>query len=54
MCDGVNNCGNRKDEQQCHHLGYDLRLTGGETSNMGRVEVKSEYEIYNWKWKIII
>ncbi|XP_065361312.1 uncharacterized protein LOC135954976 isoform X3 [Calliphora vicina] len=40
VCDGVNNCGNRKDEQQCQHLGYELRLTGGQSSNMGRVEVK--------------
>ncbi|KAM7357570.1 uncharacterized protein ACRADG_002858 isoform 3-T3 [Cochliomyia hominivorax] len=40
VCDGVNNCGNRKDEEQCEHLGYELRLTGGQSVNMGRVEVK--------------
>ncbi|XP_037817731.1 uncharacterized protein LOC119607724 isoform X1 [Lucilia sericata] len=40
VCDGVNNCGNRKDEQQCEHLGYAIRLTGGQSPNMGRVEVK--------------
>ncbi|XP_046806928.1 uncharacterized protein LOC111683246 isoform X3 [Lucilia cuprina] len=40
VCDGVNNCGNRKDEQQCEHLGYAVRLTGGQSPNMGRVEVK--------------
>ncbi|KAL7733723.1 hypothetical protein ACLKA6_011458 [Drosophila palustris] len=40
VCDGVNNCGNRKDEQQCEHLGYELRLTGGDSPHTGRVEVK--------------
>ncbi|XP_005178873.1 uncharacterized protein LOC101896627 isoform X4 [Musca domestica] len=40
VCNGVNNCGNRKDEEQCDHLGYEVRLTGGESSNKGRVEVK--------------
>ncbi|XP_062135788.1 uncharacterized protein LOC133845355 isoform X3 [Drosophila sulfurigaster albostrigata] len=40
VCDGVNNCGNRKDESRCDHLGYQLRLTGGNSPNMGRVEVK--------------
>ncbi|EDV95796.1 GH15575 [Drosophila grimshawi] len=45
VCDGVNNCGNRKDESQCDHLGYQVRLTGGESPHMGRVEVK-----VNGKW----
>ncbi|XP_030380373.1 uncharacterized protein LOC115628426 [Scaptodrosophila lebanonensis] len=45
VCDGVNNCGNRKDEQQCDHLGYEVRLTGGEKAHMGRIEVK-----VNGKW----
>ncbi|XP_059216985.1 uncharacterized protein LOC106092183 isoform X2 [Stomoxys calcitrans] len=40
VCDGVNNCDNRKDEEKCDHLGYEIRLTGGESSNKGRVEVK--------------
>ncbi|XP_023031907.1 uncharacterized protein LOC6643128 isoform X2 [Drosophila willistoni] len=41
VCNGVNNCGpNRRDESQCQHLGYQVRLTGGENSHMGRVEVK--------------
>ncbi|XP_011183617.1 uncharacterized protein LOC105212916 isoform X6 [Zeugodacus cucurbitae] len=40
VCNGINNCGNRKDEENCKHLGYEVRLTGGETSNMGRIEVK--------------
>ncbi|XP_032290457.1 uncharacterized protein teq isoform X3 [Drosophila virilis] len=40
ICDGVNNCGNRRDEHQCDHLGYQVRLTGGESPHMGRIEVK--------------
>ncbi|XP_030561181.1 uncharacterized protein LOC115762940 isoform X1 [Drosophila novamexicana] len=40
VCDGVNNCGNRRDEHQCDHLGYQVRLTGGESPHMGRIEVK--------------
>ncbi|XP_030239473.1 uncharacterized protein LOC108651696 isoform X6 [Drosophila navojoa] len=40
VCDGVNNCGNRRDESQCEHLGYQVRLTGGESPHMGRIEVK--------------
>uniref|UniRef100_A0A1A9W7L9 limulus clotting factor C n=1 Tax=Glossina brevipalpis TaxID=37001 RepID=A0A1A9W7L9_9MUSC len=40
VCDGINNCGNRQDEKHCEHLGYEVRLTGGESSHMGRVEVK--------------
>ncbi|KAH8395222.1 hypothetical protein KR222_002788 [Zaprionus bogoriensis] len=40
VCDGVNNCGNRADERQCDHLGYQLRLTGGDKPHIGRVEVK--------------
>ncbi|KAL9908665.1 tequila isoform 2-T2 [Glossina fuscipes fuscipes] len=40
ICNGVNNCGNRQDEKHCEHLGYEVRLTGGESSHMGRVEVK--------------
>ncbi|XP_039962936.1 uncharacterized protein LOC120776390 isoform X3 [Bactrocera tryoni] len=40
VCNGVNNCGNRKDEEDCKHLGYEVRLAGGESSNMGRIEVK--------------
>uniref|UniRef100_A0A034V477 Transmembrane protease serine 11G n=1 Tax=Bactrocera dorsalis TaxID=27457 RepID=A0A034V477_BACDO len=40
VCNGINNCGNRKDEEDCKHLGYEVRLTGGESLNMGRIEVK--------------
>ncbi|CAD7004430.1 unnamed protein product [Ceratitis capitata] len=40
VCNGINNCGNRKDEDECKHLGYEVRLTGGDNPNMGRVEVK--------------
>ncbi|XP_036336619.1 uncharacterized protein LOC118746806 isoform X9 [Rhagoletis pomonella] len=40
VCNGINNCGNRKDEDNCKHLGYEVRLAGGESANMGRVEVK--------------
>ncbi|XP_036221756.2 uncharacterized protein teq isoform X3 [Bactrocera oleae] len=40
VCNGINNCGNRKDEEDCKHLGYEVRLTDGESSNMGRIEVK--------------
>ncbi|XP_053957248.1 uncharacterized protein LOC128862566 isoform X3 [Anastrepha ludens] len=40
ICNGVNNCGNRKDEEECKHLGYEVRLVGGESANMGRIEVK--------------
>ncbi|XP_054735458.1 uncharacterized protein LOC129242688 isoform X3 [Anastrepha obliqua] len=40
VCNGVNNCGNRKDEEECKHLGYEVRLVGGESANMGRIEVK--------------
>ncbi|BFF99126.1 uncharacterized protein DMAD_07097 [Drosophila madeirensis] len=45
VCDGFNNCGNRKDESNCQHLGYDVRLTGGEKPHMGRISVK-----INGKW----
>ncbi|XP_067647442.1 uncharacterized protein teq isoform X2 [Eurosta solidaginis] len=40
VCNGINNCGNRKDEEDCKHLGYEVRLAGGESPNMGRIEVK--------------
>ncbi|XP_055845974.1 uncharacterized protein LOC129911960 [Episyrphus balteatus] len=36
-CDGINNCGNRKDEEQCNHLGYEVRLSN---QGYGRIEVK--------------
>lgn len=36
-CDGINNCGNRRDEEQCSHLGYEIRLSN---EGYGRVEVK--------------
>lgn len=42
VCDGVNDCRTRKDEQHCEHLGYQLRLSGGEQPHMGRIEVKGE------------
>lgn len=42
VCDGVNDCSTRKDEQQCERLGYQLRLSGGGQPHMGRIEVKSE------------
>ncbi|SPP85382.1 blast:Scavenger receptor cysteine-rich domain-containing group B protein [Drosophila guanche] len=45
VCDGFNNCGNRKDESNCQHLGYEVRLTGGEKPHMGRISVK-----VNGKW----
>lgn len=44
VCDGVNDCSTRKDEEQCEHLGYQLRLSGGEQPHMGRIEVKSEWQ----------
>ncbi|XP_055909657.1 uncharacterized protein LOC129944326 [Eupeodes corollae] len=36
-CDGINNCENKKDEEQCGHLGYEIRLSN---EGYGRVEVK--------------
>ncbi|XP_026849508.1 uncharacterized protein LOC6603014 isoform X2 [Drosophila persimilis] len=40
VCDGFNHCGNRLDESNCNHLGYEVRLTGGEMPHMGRISVK--------------
>ncbi|XP_017137513.1 uncharacterized protein LOC108152581 isoform X4 [Drosophila miranda] len=40
VCDGFNHCGNRQDESNCNHLGYEVRLTGGEMPHMGRISVK--------------
>lgn len=36
-CDGINHCANKKDEEQCSHLGYEIRLSN---EGYGRVEVK--------------
>ncbi|XP_037937800.1 uncharacterized protein LOC119671297 isoform X2 [Teleopsis dalmanni] len=40
VCDGVKQCSNGNDENNCEYLGYEVRLTGGESTNMGRIEVK--------------
>ncbi|XP_055384260.1 uncharacterized protein LOC129613938 isoform X2 [Condylostylus longicornis] len=49
VCDGVNNCGNRKDESGCSQLGYKVRLNSKDgAENEGRVEVR-----INGKWGYI-
>lgn len=41
VCDGRNDCGNRLDEQNCDHIGYEIRLSNDNgTKHMGRVEIK--------------
>ncbi|XP_017071834.1 uncharacterized protein LOC108108319 isoform X3 [Drosophila eugracilis] len=41
VCNGQKNCDNGKDEVNCPPLDYEVRLTGGETPNTGRIEVKA-------------
>lgn len=41
VCDGKNDCGNRMDEANCEHIGYEVRLSNEfGTSHEGRVEIK--------------
>ncbi|XP_046745946.1 uncharacterized protein LOC124403977 isoform X2 [Diprion similis] len=42
LCDGKNNCGDRTDESSCNleSYGYEIRLSGSNNTNQGRVEVK--------------
>ncbi|XP_015519041.1 uncharacterized protein LOC107223760 isoform X6 [Neodiprion lecontei] len=42
LCDGKNNCGDRTDESSCNleNYGYEIRLSGSNNTNQGRVEVK--------------
>lgn len=41
VCDGKNDCGNRLDESNCEHIGYQVRLSNElGTTHEGRVEVK--------------
>ncbi|XP_039230208.1 uncharacterized protein LOC6532617 isoform X3 [Drosophila yakuba] len=41
ICDGTKNCPNGKDEANCPPSDYEVRLSGGESPNMGRIEVKA-------------
>ncbi|XP_033158155.1 uncharacterized protein LOC117139728 isoform X1 [Drosophila mauritiana] len=41
ICDGKKNCPNGKDEASCPPSDYEVRLSGGESPNMGRIEVKA-------------
>nr|NP_001163393.2 tequila, isoform F [Drosophila melanogaster]ACZ94664.2 tequila, isoform F [Drosophila melanogaster] len=41
ICDGKKNCPNGKDEANCPPSDYEVRLSGGESPNMGRIEVKA-------------
>ncbi|XP_070070654.1 uncharacterized protein teq isoform X4 [Drosophila takahashii] len=41
VCNGQKNCDNGKDETNCPPLDYEVRLTGGESPHMGRIEVKA-------------
>jgi len=43
ICDGKKNCPNGKDEANCPPSDYEVRLSGGESPNMGRIEVKGEW-----------
>lgn len=41
VCDGKNDCGNRLDESNCEHIGYQVRLSNElGTNHEGRIEVK--------------
>ncbi|KAH8288065.1 hypothetical protein KR018_011505, partial [Drosophila ironensis] len=41
VCNGQKDCQNGKDELNCAPQDYEVRLTGGESPHMGRVEVKT-------------
>ncbi|XP_016973150.1 uncharacterized protein LOC108040261 isoform X3 [Drosophila rhopaloa] len=41
VCNGQKNCDNGRDEANCPPLDYEVRLTGGESPHMGRIEVKA-------------
>ncbi|XP_052845540.1 uncharacterized protein LOC128258146 isoform X4 [Drosophila gunungcola] len=41
ICNGQKNCDNGRDEANCPPLDYEVRLTGGESPHMGRIEVKA-------------
>lgn len=42
MCDGRDDCGNRRDEENCPHVNYQVRLSHDKGhKHMGRVEVKA-------------
>ncbi|EDV50589.1 uncharacterized protein Dere_GG14372, isoform A [Drosophila erecta] len=41
VCDGQKHCPNGKDEANCPPSDYEVRLSGGESPNMGRIEVKA-------------
>ncbi|KAH8380510.1 hypothetical protein KR009_011156, partial [Drosophila setifemur] len=41
VCNGQRNCANGKDEMNCPPPDYEVRLTGGESPHMGRIEVKA-------------
>lgn len=41
LCDGINDCGDRADENVCRsELDFQIRLAGGNKTGEGRVEVK--------------
>lgn len=42
ICNGRNDCGNRRDELNCEHVGYEVRLSNDQgEKHRGRVEVKA-------------
>lgn len=42
LCDGKNDCGNRRDEDNCPHVNYQVRLSHDKGhKHLGRVEVKA-------------
>ncbi|GAB0095519.1 Peptidase S1 domain-containing protein [Sergentomyia squamirostris] len=41
ICDGKNDCGNWKDESDCNHIGFEIRLSSDQgAAHEGRLEVK--------------